>query len=846
MNSLLFRASSLYFIRHPAQLVLALLGIALGVAVVVAVDLAKDSALESFDQATTAIAGRATHRIIAGPSGLNESLYRTLVVEQRLYPAAPKVEGYVSFKGKTFQLLGIDPFAEGPFQTSVQSDQFGQNGVSNRFLTTAGLIGMTDSTAKRLALNSGDALVLQVGARTVPAKLYVIRDGLSKLESRRLNNIFVTDIATAQEILGMTGRLSHIDLMETSNNRTALIKIREWLPKTAELIDYRSEHQQIHQMTGAFYSNLSALSLLSLLVAFFLIYNTITFMVVQRRQLFGKLRAIGVTRRQVFQLILVEAGIVGGSGTIIGLIAGIALGHGLLGFIVSTIDQLYLPLSSSQLSVSGITLIKGTLLGLGSALVAGIIPANEATRIPPLQAQHRSHLEIHAHSLSTRLLPIGFSLILLGALMTVLPSSSTILGFGGLFVVILGCALMTPQITIILTNILSPLVKHRFGIMGLLPVRSLAASLSRTGVAMAALMVAIAVTIGMTLMISSFRLSVTDWLNSRINADFYVAAPTTAKAQSNNGLSKTLLIRLKTLTGVESVGSVRRVQIETSKGTVSLSAYQLPARAKSGFHFLAGEPGKIWSSFEYEDTVILSEAYAYHHTLDVGSITTLRTYNGQVNFKVVGIYSDYNVGQGVIAMSRSTYNRHWYDNSYSSFWVYTLPDANFEQIETEIRQSAPKNIHLKMTTNKEILDISLALFDQSFAIAGILRLLAAIIAFIGVFTALTALQLDRTQEYGVLRATGVTPRQLRKLVLTETGVMGFLAGFLAIPVGFLIAVLLVYTVNQRTFGWTMALHFDWGNFLQPMLLAIIAALLAGIYPAIKMSQTKPAEALRNE
>ena len=846
MNRLLFLASGLYFKRHPAQLALAFLGIALGVAVVVAVDLAKDSALESFDQATTAIAGRATHRIIGGPSGLNESLYRALVVEYGLYPAAPKVEGYVSLKNKTFQLLGIDPFAEGPFQTSGRSDQIRQNGVSNRFLTTPGLIGMTANTAKRLALSSDDSLILQVGARTVPAKLYVIKDGLSKLESRRLNNIFVTDIATAQEILGMTGRLSHIDLMETANNHALLMEAREKLPKTAELIDYRSENQVIRQMTGAFYSNLSALSLLSLLVAFFLIYNTITFMVVQRRQLFGRLRAIGVTRRQVFQLILIEAGIVGGLGTGIGLIAGIALGHGLLGFIVATIDQLYLPLSSSQLSVSGFTLLKGTLLGLGSTLVSGVIPANEATRIPPLQAQRRSHLEIHVHSLSTRLLPIGFALILLGVLMTLLPSSSTTLGFGGLFVVILGCAFMTPQITIFLTNLLSPLVKRQIGIMGLLPVRSLAASLSRTGVAMAALMVAIAVTIGMTLMIGSFRLSVTEWLKSRINADFYVTAPAAAKSTSNNGLSETLLIRLRTLAGVESVGSVRRVQIETPKGNVSLNAYQLPAKAKSGFHFVVGEPAKIWSSFESEDTVIVSEAYAYHHNLDVGSPTKIRTDNGHVNFTVAGIYSDYNVGQGIIAISRATYNRHWQDNRYSSLWVYTLPDADFEQIEMEIRRSAPKNIHLKMTANEDILDISLAIFDQSFAIAGILRLLAAIIAFIGVFTALTALQLDRTRENGVLRATGVTPGQLRKLILTETGIMGFLAGFLALPVGFLIAVLLVYTVNQRTFGWTMALHSDLGNFLQPMLLAIVAALLAGIYPAMKMSQTKPAEALRNE
>jgi len=149
-------------------------------------------------------------------------------------------------------------------------------------------------------------------------------------------------------------------------------------------------------------------------------------------------------------------------------------------------------------------------------------------------------------------------------------------------------------------------------------------------------------------------------------------------------------------------------------------------------------------------------------------------------------------------------------------------------------------------SEQAIYKVSMQMFEQTFRITETLRWLAAIIAFVGVFSALMALQFERTRQFGIFRAIGMTPVQLTRLISIETGLMGLVAGLFAVPVGFIMAYLLIFVVYQRSFGWTMAFHFDAGVVFQGLILAFVAALLAGVLPALKMAHTKPAEALRTE
>ena len=375
--------------------------------------------------------------------------------------------------------------------------------------------------------------------------------------------------------------------------------------------------------------------------------------------------------------------------------------------------------------------------------------------------------------------------------------------------------------------------------------RSVAASLSRTSAAVAALMIAIATVIGIGLMVNNFRLSVDRWLQQALRADMYVSLPSTGTTASAHALDAGFADAILSLPQVQAVSSVRRINIESSRGRTELAAYGLNEAAWEGFRFKQGDADYIWPAFRQEDAVIISEPYAWRHGLQQDDALELRTDYGYRSFRVLGIYKDYGSDQGVVSLSRRTYKRHWQDDRYSGFGIYTLPGTDLEALRVQVKQLAPER-DLWLQDRNKILQTSLEVFDNTFVVTDILRVLAAIIAFIGVFSALMALQLERSQEHALLRAMGFLPAQVRRLIMSETGLLGLVAGLLAVPVGCIITALLILVINRRSFGWTMELHFSADIVLQGIVLGLAAALLAGIYPAWKISRAEPAEALRRE
>lgn len=849
MTRLLARSSLNFFRRHPWQLFFAVTGIALGVAVVVAIDLAKSSALTAFDEAMRTVAGRATHRIVGGPRGLDESLYVRLRLAHGAIPTAPKVEGTVEidFAGpETFRLTGIDFFAEPPFQprwTGFEGKS-PENFKLSRLLTQPATVLMAAHTGERLGVHVGDEISMVAGTERRTLRILGLFSPADALTRHSVSDLLIADIATAQELLGMVGRLSRIDLILDSERDAELIG--RTLPPDAKLVEYGAGDRTVRQMTRAFYINISALSLLSLVVGMFLIYNTLTFMVVQRRQLIGSLRALGVTRREIFLLIVREATLIGLAGTLIGIGVGIVLGHTLLGMIAKTISEVFARLSPPLLTLSPLYLAKGFALGLFATLISALLPAIEAAAVPPLHAMSRSQLESKVRGGVFAGLAAGAIAALGGIALTFVSEKSIVLGFSGLLFIVLGAALAAPAFAAGFMALISPVLSRFFGVMGRLPPRSVVASLSRTGVAIAALMVAVATTIGMEIMVESFRFSLHQWLKSRVNADFYVSAPAPASSASETQLDADLQRRIAALEGVAHVGSVRRILLERDSEPIHLHAYRLVEPAYAGFTFTEKLDGNLWRLFEEEEAVIVSEPFAFHHDLRPTSPLPLPTDHGVHTFRVAGIYSDFNAGPGIVAMSRSTYERYWNDAGLSSLWVYGKEGYDAKRLNADLLSLAGKNLRLIVTENRAIVETSLAIFDRAFTLSEVLRALAAAIAFVGVFSALMALQLERSRELGILRASGVTPRQLWTLICTETGLMGLIAGLLAVPVGCVMAWMLIFVINRRTFGWRMDLFIAPEILLQGAVLAILAALLAGLYPAWKMARTSPAQALRNE
>ncbi len=849
VGRLLWRSSLRYLCQHPWQLGLSLLGVALGVAVVVAIDLANESARRAFLLSTQSIVGRATHQIVGGPNGLSEDVYHRLRVTGKIRAIAPVVESDVAVPdspGRIFHLLGVDAFAEAPFRPYLAPLGATPDNDFRALLTQPATGLLTTGTARQLGLGIGDALTVRVGTRQRAITLVGTLDPGENASA--VENLLITDIATAQEILGLVGRLSRIDVLapEGEGGQKLLAMIRRILPAGAEVLSSRGRSQAIAQMTRAFHLNLSALSLLALIVGVFLIYNTMTFSVVQRRGLLGLLRIQGVTRREICAVILGEAALLGVGGTIVGLTLGIVLSHGLVRLVTQTITDLYFVLTVRELALTPLVLGKGIVLGMGATVLAALLPAWEATTTTPRLTAQRSTLETGAQQTAPRTALLGLLTLAVGLGGLWLSGTNLWLSFGSLFGVLLGCVLMTPLTTVGCIRLLQPLLSAWGGLLGRLCGRGVVATLSRTAVAIAALMVAVAVTVGVGIMVQSFRQTVVRWLESSLHADVYIAPPSLIARRSDTTLDPALIARLSSAPGVARVNTYRGLQVESSLGLTQLVALDLAERSYAAFAFIAGEPESIWPAFQNDAAVIISEPYAYRHKLSLDAAIRLRTDRGERLFRVAGIFTDYGSDQGIVMLSRHTYEQWWHDPKISSLGVYATPNTDVDRLVESLRRLAGEEHAVLIRSNRTLRAASLAVFDRTFTITTVLHLLTTGVAFIGVLSALMALQLERGRELGVLRAIGFTPGQLWGLMTAQTGLMGLVAGLLAIPVGMGLALILVRVINRRSFGWTLQIEIAPEVLVQALLLAVGAALLAGLYPALRMAYTSPALALREE
>jgi len=858
-----------YLTRHPWQSVLMIIGITLGVAVVVAVDLANASASRAFDLSTETVAGRATHEIVGGPQGLDEKAYTILRLSGLVEAAAPVITEYVSspqLGSRPLQLLGVDPFAETPFRDYLGSST-GQNDssqpapdISNLtvFLTEPGALLISTDVADRYNLSACTdgipspkcEVTLEIGGNQRQAFIAGLLHPADSLSQRALDGIILSDIATAQELTGKLGKLDRIDLILPDNagaGSPLVSKIQALLPVQARLETVQARTGTVEQMTSAFRVNLTALSLLALVVGMFLIYNTMTFSVVQRRPLFGTLRCLGVTRREVFGLVMVEALIVGILGALFGVTLGVLLGQGAVRLVTQTINDLFFVVTVRGVQIPTSSLIKGGLLGISATLLTAAPPAWEATTVPPRAALSRSGLETKARRAVILAALGGLGLVTLGGGALLIPSRSLVLSFAGTFAVIVGFAMLAPVVTGIFMRLVSPILGRIWGTLGRMAPRDVVNALSRTSIAVAALMVAVSVTIGVSLMVGSFRHTVVAWLSETLQGDIYISVPSQTATSSSATIDPSVVKVIQNWPGVARADVLRSATVDSTQGPVHIAATNNFTIAQERV-FLAkeGPSDTIWQRMQ-QGAVLISEPFANRLGIPrSGGSLTLYTDQGERKFPVIGIYYDYASIQGTVLMPLSVYRANWQDPAITAIALRLAPGAKVDQVVHDLQDNLNSTQNLLIRPNQTLRQEVLIVFDRTFAITGALQLLATIVAFIGVLSALLSLELERQREMGILRAVGMTVRQLWSLIMLETGLMGTVAGLLAMPTGYALALILVYIINRRSFGWTLQMQVQAEPFIQALAVAVIAALLAGLYPARRMGKMITSEALRSE
>ena len=815
---LLALASLRFYGRHPWQLILAVAGIALGVGVFVGIELANDSARRAFTASSSAASEQTTHRLLPVTDLLPESIYRDLKRDSTTVASAPIIEASVSIvlpdgRELPVPLEGIDIIEEAAVRGLRGVAASSADPVS--LMARPGAVLLPDAIAQRLGIVDGDTLNLRYGTRSTE----VVSIGAV---SERPNGAtpILADIASAQEITGRSGFLSRIDLRIDDAVAATLTAS---LPDGAVLVPAATEDLMLRELTRAFNTNLTALGLLALVVGMFLIYSTISFTIVQRWRSIAVLRAIGLERRELLLKLLTEALAIGIVGTLLGLALGRALSTGLLELVLRTLDDLYFRRALQGAEPSGWIYAGSAVLGIGATLLSALVPAVMASR-REISSATRSRLERNARRLANRFAWASLPTLAVAFVLLEFSGQGLWQAFVALFLMLVAGAMLIPLATHGLMHCSENPVAALAGLPGRMATRGVTDSLSRTGVATAALAVAVATVISIGLMIASFRASLIEWIDTTITADLYIDID-----PDWPGDLETTLGAIEAAPAIAGLSRQRTARLTTAIGELTLRA-QAPGPAGYGIDLVApsaADPAALLAA----GSLLISEPLAYRLNLVPGATLALPTADGNHAFTIGGIYRDYNTAGSALILSLDAYRASFDDTAISTVGAHLAPGSDEAQAIAAIRAALGPERRTRIRSTANIRNISLNIFDRTFQVTEVLRLLAGTVAFLGILSALMALGLEREREFAVLRSLGMSIRQLFGQNLAQTGLLGLTAGLAAVPLGALLAWVLIHVINQRSFGWSMDYVLSFKILASGIVMAVIAALLAGIYPA---------------
>lgn len=847
---ILARSSWQFYKQHPAQLLLSILGIVLGVGIVTAVLITNNSSQRAFALSSEALYGRTTHQI-SSASGLDQSIYVDLVKQYPRIPMAPVVSGYVSIGNSVFSILGVDAFAESAFNRAGSSASL--SAVSSNIDRDSNYIGqiinnprsllISNVSARNNQLNSGEVVDLQVGGHLHTA---TIAATFTSDNPAAATGLLIGDISFVQSLLQRQDKIDRIDLILDESNVSA---INTRLNENLQLTPAALRMQTMQAMTRGFQINLTAMSLLALIVGVFLIHNTMTFAVVQRRELFAIKRIIGVSSRALLFTILAESVIISIAGSVLGIVLGCLLATELVKLTTRTINDLYFVLHIQNVWFSPWLILGGLVLGVGSSLAAAAFSALDAASTSPVQARLRSSIEQRRLKIIPAMALAGIFIAALGIVLALLPVQSLLVGFGALMLIILGYGLFIPWIVARLSSAAQAWLE-RFSFELTLAANGIYRNISRTGLAIAALTIAVSATFGVDIMIGSFRTTVDHWLASTLRSDIYISAPSTVATQQSRRLNDRTRQIVSETPGIAAISSGVVVDAITEQGAVDMLVLTPHNGSYQGFELLNDETEKSWDRWHKpaENAVMISEPLATKRHLGVGDhIALLTDISGEQLLRVAGIFRDFGSSHGKLLIARSTYDQYWHDTGIGSLGIVLDNDASSAQTLALLRSRlAVTGQPLSIQSNTEIHRLSLAVFDRTFEVTKVLRWLTVGVAFVGIFSALLALHLERAKEFAIMRACGATRGKVMHIVLNQTLMMGLLAGVLAMPLGWLMSEILINVINVRSFGWSMQSTLPPGTVPEALLLACVSATLAGLYPALRLSRRGIASQLRDE
>jgi putative ABC transport system permease protein len=866
--------------HHPWRNAAAVVAVMLGVALAFSVHLINASALTEFARAVRSVNGQPDLSLRAVSSGFDEALYGELARHPSIQAITPVVEisTYAvtdSGEKQALRVLGVDALTLGSINPEVIPVPAPMEG------------GDIADTDHRLSIFAPDAVFLNTSARQLisskpPAfgntatagdaplvgnakreRLY-LQSGLRVLEFQVAGHVtsggpalVVMDIGAVQEQFGKLGILSRIDLtLIPGADRAAFLRDAALLTGFAgkvTVVEPGDMDQRIHSMSSAYRVNLTVLSLVALFTGAFLVFSVLALSVAKRAQQFALLGVLGLTPGERLRLVLYESFMLGSFGSLLGLALGTGLASLALHVLGGDLGGGYFSASSPPLQWSLEAASVYGLLGVLAALAGGWWPARQAQQMPP--AQTLKGLGIQA-PLSWRHHIVSMSLIALAGGLAMVPpiGGLPLAAYASVALLLMGGINSLPMLVASVYGAISPLLNGT--LLPLLAVERARRQRQTAAVAISGVVASLSLAVALTVMVTSFRQSVSDWLGQVLPADLYVRTAKSASASDAAFLGPELVQGIGELKGITKVAPVRIVSLQLSpiQPPVTLIARPLhgpqsTAQAPKPNLPLLGLALPLPAEAKEAVPLYISEAMADLYRLKLGGyFNPAKAFKLEgsgslapvlgANYFVAGIWRDYARQHGSMAIDTTDFVRLSGDTRINDLALWLAQDSSATEMQNRIRKLAEEFSLienkagntvggdtaqlLEFATTAQLRDVSLQIFDRTFAVTYWLQAVAIAIGLFGVAASFSAQALARRKEFGLLTHLGLTRTQILQLVAGEglvwTGI-GAAAGLL---LGIAVAVVLVHVINPQSFHWTMEMVLPWIR-LSLLCLAVVVA-----------------------
>jgi putative ABC transport system permease protein len=769
-------------------------------------------ARNAYDRAAATFGGTRTAMLV----GRNSTTFpQQLFVDLRRagWPVSPVLEGRIQIDGRSFRLLGIEPVTL-PAQVG-NAPTIGKASLQS-FMTPPGEMLVAPETLADLKLTEGARPQANGGALLPPLRV----------QPQLAPGVLVVDIGIAQSQLKMSDQLSRLLIGKTTGKRAPLESIAG---DRLRLIQPDAE-SDLERLTDSFHLNLTAFGLLSFFVGLFIVNSAIGLAFEQRLPILRTLRACGVSARMLNVVLVVELVSLALVAGVIGLVCGYFIAAALLPDVVASLRGLYGAQIPGQLTLKPQWWIAGVAISVVGALAAAAASLTKALRLPLLataqpyawqQAQRRwliyqSALALAAFAAAGGLLWFGDSLIS---------------GFAVLAALMLGAALILPMMLEAVLSLGQRSATRPLSVWFWADSRQ---QLSGLSLALMALLLALAVNVGVSTMVESFSRTFLVWLDGRLAADVYVNAASDTQATE-------IKAWLRERPEVEAILPGGRADTQLAGAPIEVLGLPDHALYRDNWPLLQSTED-AWIKLRPGDAALVSEQLARRLNLSVGDQIEVPAPGGSWLLRVVGIYADYGNPKGQIAVNFAALTRRFPEIPLTRMGLRVAPPKIPALISALQEKFAldDRNVADQAAMKAE----STRIFNRTFAVTAALNAFTLGVAGIALLTSLLTLANSRLPQLAPLWAIGITRRRLAAIELLKTMSVALITTIFALPLGLLVAWCLLAVVNVKAFGWRLPFHVFPMQLLWLVAVAMAAALAAAALPVIRLARMQPMSLIR--